>query len=349
MSRDAKAASAADALAHRLLDAQVEFVVGQLTGERLAANIARDVDDVLTAAKTVTVADVVDADAVKAVGRKLLDQVGGSAVVHDLALALSDAIYDLSASEKYDLGDVVDREPVEALIAKVIGMEKLHARVMDRLAESPLVATVAAKFVATIVNDFVQQNRQVAERLPGAKSLFSLGSSVGSRVMRAPIIGDAADKGAQLAIRRTNSALREVIRHAPLQGAAMEVWDLHANEPISHLRKYLSRTELRELVQLVYEILISARDTEFAGALLDECIDVFFEQYGTRDVASLLPELGLDRDDLVEDLCRLAPPLLEAARADGTLERLVRSRLEPFFTAASTLALLAGDVPPTKN
>jgi hypothetical protein len=199
---------------------------------------------------------------------------------------------------------------------------------------------IASRFVSKIVSDFVQQNRQVAERLPGAKSLFSLGASAASKVRNAPIIGEAADRGTQMAIRRTNNAMRDLIRDAPLQGAAMELWDLHADEPVADLRLYLSQQELREIAVLVHEIVTSARDSAYAGALVDECVDVFFERYGSRDVASLLPELGITRDDLVDELQRFLPPIIEAAKQDGRLDALIRDRLTPFFTSKKVLAIL---------
>jgi hypothetical protein len=121
-------------LADQLLDAQVQFVIGELTGKRLAKVVARDVDDVLALAGKLILADLVDPEQVKAAGRRLIEKVGGSPIVEDLVTALSDAIYDLSASEQYNLGDVVGRDPVEALVAKVLSMQTLHERALDRMA-----------------------------------------------------------------------------------------------------------------------------------------------------------------------------------------------------------------------
>jgi hypothetical protein len=338
-------------LADRLLTAQVEFVIGELTGKRLAQIVARDVDDVLKIAAKLTVADVVDPDVVKGALRRLVEQVGGSTLLEEVVTTLSDAIYDLSASENYNLGEVVERDPVEALIVKVLSMHTLHDRALERMAESPLVATVATRFVTKIVGDFLQQNRQMAERLPGAKSLISFGVGAASKVRSATVdqfLGDAAGKSTQFAIKRTNSALKDLIHDAPLQGAAMEIWDLHADAPVSDLREYLSKQELRDVVVLVHELVTSARSSDYVGELVDECVDVIFEQYGARDVASLLPELGISRDDIVRDLGELLPPVIEAAKADGRLEALVRARLKPFFASKQVLAILAGDEPATK-
>lgn len=328
--------------AEKLLDAQVEFVLHELSGKRLAQVIARDVDDLLELAATLTVADVLDPDAVKTVVRRVADQVGGSELASDFVLALAEAIYDLSASENYNLGDVADRDTVEALIVKVLSMQKLHERALSRMNESPLVAKVAQRFVGTIVNDFVAQNRQLAERLPGGKSLFSLGTSAARTVGKVGFVGAAAEKGTQLAIKQTTGAMRDMLKDAPLHGAAMELWDLHADEPISDLREYLSKQDLREIVVLVHEIVRRARGSEFVGEAIDECVDVLLERYGARDLASLLPDLGLSRDDLVEDLRASLPPLIEAAKADGRLEALVRARLEPFFKSKKVQTILAG-------
>ena len=329
-------------IAAQLLDAQVEFVLHELTGKRLAAVIARDVDDVLDIAGELTVADVVEPDALKGVLRGAAERLGGGALTADVALALADAIYDLPASDDYELRSAVSRDPVEALVVKVLSMDKLHEEAMRRLNRSPLVATVAAKFIGKIVSDFVAQQRQVAERVPGAKSLFSLGQSAANRVLSNPLVGDAANKGAKLAIKQTNSAIREVLKDAPLRGAAMEIWDLHAEAPISDLRAYLTKQDLREIVVLVHAIVTSGRASDWVGELIDACVDQVLERYGDRDIVSLLPELGVTRDDLVNDLRELLPPVIEAAKADGRLEALVRARLKPFFASKKVQTILGG-------
>ena len=334
-------------IADRLLDAQVEWVLGELSGLRLTALLERDVDDVLALADDLRVDAVLDPDQVKVTLRRLVELAGSGPLLEDLVVAFSDALYELGAGEEHTLGDVVPRAQVEALIEKALSMQQLHERAMERMAQSPLVATVAARFVSSIINDFVAQNRQLAEKLPCAKSLFSLGASAASRVRNVGIVGEAAERGTQMAIRRTNSAMREVIRDAPLKEAALEIWDLHADEPISELRAYMTQDDLRELALHVHGVVSTARTTDYVGAALDECVDVFFARYGEWSVAALLPELGISRDDVLAELTALVPPVVEAAREDGRLASLVRDRLAPFFASDAVRAILAGeDAPP---
>ncbi|MEO6884902.1 MAG: hypothetical protein ABI232_01265 [Jatrophihabitantaceae bacterium] len=342
---------AAKSLADQLLDAQVAFVLAEFSEDRLAELIARDVDDVLEIAASLVVADVVARDAAKALVRKVVDRAGSSPIAEDMVVALAESLYGLAASEQFTLGEVVDREPIEALVTKVLSMHRTHDRALERMGESPLIASLMSTFVTKIVADFLQQNRQRAEKLPGMGSLLSLGSSVASKAKGVTdrhldqFLGDAMGKGAQYTMRRTNKVIGELIRDPQMHGAVMELWDLHAAEPISGLRDYLSQSELSEIVVLVHALLVSTRGNEYVGLALDECVDVFFDRYGAWDVAALATELGIDRDGLVADLCTLVPPVIEAAKANGVLDAQIRKRLAPFFHSAGVAALLTKPKP----
>lgn len=247
------------ALADRLLDAQVRFVLAELSGDRLAEVVARDVDDLLAVAARTTPAELADPEDVKRTARLLVERAGGSELVAPLVTGIAAAVYDLTANDEHRLGDVVDRDQVRALVRTVLGMRSLHEELLTRLGESPVVATVASWFVSKLVSDVMQQNRELAERLPGMSSLLSVGERAANRVRGATsrhldqFLGDMAGKGAQLAL------------------------------------------------------------------------------------ADILADLGLGRDELVEEALRYAPGIVATLTADGQLEDLVRRRLEPFFRSEVVL------------
>lgn len=330
-------------VAERLLDAQVAFLLAELDNERIEQTVAGAIDDALAVAATVTLAEVADAELLREIAVRVVRAVGSTPDLAELIGAVADAVYDNEGT--YSLGETVAREPVDALIAQVIAMRRLQDRALERFGESPLVGVVASKFVTTILTDFVAQNRQRAEKLPGMGSLLSLGQSAASRMPGKALLGDAAGKGAQYAMRSTRGAMREMMRDAPLHGAAMELWDLHAAEPVGDLRAYLSQAELRELVLIVHDLLVSARDSPLLEDLVGIAVEVFLERFGSRDLATLLAEFGFGRDDLVADALRLAPPVIAAALADGTLATLLRARLEPFFHSPEVVAILKRPAP----
>lgn len=336
-------------IAERLLDAQVDFLLAEVTGDRFAEVIARDVEAVIGVADTIVFRDVVGIDDARQTVRTIVDRIGGSPVIADSVGVFADAIYDnIARNEDYTLGDVVDREPVEALLEKIFGMHQAQERIFERLTESPLVATVASKFVDKLIDDIMESNRQMASKIPGVGSLVSFGTSAAKSARKAAekatdgtFIGEMAGKGAQYALKRTNNAIRQMLRDAPVHDAAMEFWDLHAGEPVSGLREYLSQQDLRELAQTVHEIAVTTRDKEYFGLLLDECVEVFFAKYGDHTLAGLLPELGLDAGDIQTETLRYGPAVVEAAKRNGVLAKLIRERLEPFYTSDAVLEILA--------
>lgn len=333
-------------LAGKLLDAQVEFIIGEVSGDRLTEVVARDIDDLLAAAAQVTVAELVDPSDVKATARQIVDKPGASAVVRQLVVGLGAATYEHAANEEHHLGDIIAREQVERIVHKVLTMRTLHEEVLRRLSDSPMVATVASWFVGKLVSDVMAQNRARAEKVPGMSSLLSLGDRAAKQVRTAgarhidEFVGDLAGKGAQAAMRRVNAAIRHTMAEAPLKGAAMEVWDMHADDKISGLKDYLSQDDLAELSEIGYDIWLGMRGTEYFGELLDSGIDVFFETYGAHPIPDLLAELNVSRDDLVTEVQRYAPSVVEALKKDGKLDALIRARLEPFFYSDTVLGLL---------
>jgi len=334
-------------LAAKLLDAQVQFVLSELTGDRLNEVIARDVPDILAVLDRIVVADAVDRDAVKSTVREYVAMVGDSEPIAVLATGIAEAVYTLAAADESQLGDVIDRDHVEALVNKILGMDQLHDRALERLGESPLVATVASWFVNKIVTDFMRANTERAEKVPGVGTLLGAGRKTAGMVRSqadrhlGDVLGDAAGKGAQFALRRLSKAIRETMREAPLNAAVLEFWDLHADEPMSTLREYLTQQDLTDIVAIIHEMWLTLRDTEYFAAAVDAGLDVFFDAYGAHTVGALLDELGVDREHLVGDAQLLVPPALEAIRETGLLEKLVRDRLEPFWTSEATLDLLA--------
>ncbi|MBO0855561.1 MAG: hypothetical protein J2P18_17560 [Nocardia sp.] len=335
-------------IAAKLLDAQVDYLLAEVTGERFTEVVDRDIADVLAVADTIVFRDVVDLERARATVRTVVARAGASPAAADLVGAFADALYDtIAGTADYALGEVVDREPVDAVLAKVLAMHQTQERTMARLTESPLVATVAAKFVDQLIDDVLESNRQMTAKIPGVGSLVSFGTSaaksarkVAERATEGTIISDMAGKGAMFALKRTNGAIREMLRTAPVHSAAMEFWDLHAGEPVSGLHEYLSRADLRELVELIHHIAVTTSDKEYFGVLLDECVRVFFTRYGDHTLGALLPELGVTPEDIRTEVLRYGPAVIESAKRDGLLANLIRQRLEPFYSSEPVLAIL---------
>lgn len=335
-----------DAVIDRLIDASVEYTIAEFTGERLVAQVDSLLRDIFEVEETLKVADIVDRESVKASALALIELLNSSAVNRQLFEALADAIYDLSANDKFRLGDVVNRDGVERLVTTVAGMHTMYERGLERFTQSPMVGTVAATFVNRIVSGMGDAARSRAEKIPMMKSALSLGDKTVGRVLSAgdkafgERLGEATASAAQYAVKRTNNAILTVIRETPIANAAMEVYDLFANEPVSDLREFIELEELRTLISAVFDLVTTVENPEYLAELVGESVDILLEYYGGYTVAGLVKEFGITPEFLRDEFLRYAPAVIEAAEQDGVLAALVRKRVEPFFRTDTVREIL---------
>lgn len=335
--------------AQRLLDAQVAWLLARITGEGLTEVLAEDIDDLLDAGTRLTVGGLVDPAPVKELIRLVLQRVPASAVASTFVGIAADTAYD-GPAKPFAVADVIDRDHVEALLREALARPDLAAKFLDKVAESPLAASVASRFVTRIVGDVLATNRAVAEKIPGVGSLVSLGSSMAGNVARGvagatdkpldALLGDTAGKGATFAMRRLNKLVVETLADPAAREAALQVFDLYADHPLGNLEGVGERDDVHRVAGLLQDIVIEAAAAEPVLALVDALVDGFFAVYGGHPVSTLVDDLGITRDELVEQAAALVPPLLAKAVESGEVERLLRARLEPFYSSAEVAGIL---------
>ncbi|HET6151740.1 MAG TPA: hypothetical protein VFE15_02225 [Marmoricola sp.] len=330
-------------LATRLLDAQVAWLVERLTGPGLPDVIATDVDALLAAGSRLPLSSLVGPAEVKDVIGLLLDKVPPSTAASTLVTAAADVAYD-GPGKRFTLADVIDRENVASLVDEVLAMTDLAERFLDQLTESPLVATLAARFVGRIVGDMVQANQAMADKIPGLGSLVSFGTSAAGKVVGAAgdVLGDTAGKGATFAVKRLNKVVLDTLKDPTARDAALEVFDLYADQPVVRLDQLGNRADVQRLAGLLQDIVIAGAPTDPVLSLIDALVDAFFTSYGEHPVTTLLDDLAITRNDLVTHAQAVVPGLLAAAHEAGELEALIRPRLEPFFASPAVAAILEG-------
>ena len=336
-----------DSAATRLLDAQTAWLVGQLTGPELPDLLAQDVDELLEIGSRITVGELVSAEEIKPIARLIAATVPPSTAASTLVAAAADVLYDGPAAP-FTLADLIDREHVAGLADEALSSVELVEKLLDDLTRSPLVATLASRFVGRIVNDVVQMNQAVADKIPGVGSLVSFGTKAAGQMLGAAdkslqqVLGDTAGKGASFAMRRLNKVVVETLKDPTTRDAVLEVYDLYADEPVARLDQIGTREDVQRVAGLIQDIVIAGAPTDPVSALLDALIDGFFRVYGETPAAELISDLGISRDELVEQAVAVVPGLLATAHEKGELEPLLRARLEPFFASPEVAAILHG-------
>ncbi len=338
-------ASPPEPLAQRLLDAQVAYHLERLTGEGLEALVAALADDLLTAAGRHQIEDLVDREVITSIVVRALETVPSSAAVSGI-IEFATAVALEGPAEPFPVGELADREQVEALVDSLLALHPVVERVGETLADVSMMGTVASRFMGRIVGEVVNANQAVADKVPGLGSLMSMGTSAASKMMGAAdkqferMIGDTVGKGGAFAVRRLNSIVVETMLDPTTRLAAMESWDLLAGMQVVGLSHLVTQEQASDLAGALHDVAITGLATEHAADLVEVVVDAFFDRFGGYTPTEMLEQLDLDRDELVADLVRLAPSAVGALRESGDLERLVRAQLEPFYTSPEVTRLL---------
>ncbi len=333
--------------AARLLDAQVAHLVAELTGPAATELVATELRHLLEAIRDVRVSALIDRDEARATVVSLLPAAAGSTALRELMSAFPSVIRDLSSNEDHRLADLVDRASVAAVVDELAGSEQLREEVLRRLGESPTLAQIAMRFVTALVGDAVQQNRERAERVPGVKSLFGVGDFAARQARGlAPkgleqAIGGAADKGAQVATERVTRAMFDIVDGDAIRAVVMELWDLHADDPIASLRAYVAEDEVDDIAVGVHGVLAQVLATPWVAAVVGAGIEAFFDRYADVAVGELLDQLGID-DAMLDDLVgRHAPRLVDGLVSADVLAPVLRRRLAAFWSSPAANQILA--------
>jgi hypothetical protein len=337
--------SPAESLAQQLLDAQVAHHLDRLTGDDLTATVSALADDLFAAAGQHQIDDLVDREAIKAIVVRALGTVPGSAAVSGIVELATTVVHD-GPAEPFPLGELVDRDQVEVLLDELLALNPVLERALERLTASPLVGTMASRFMGRIVGEVLQANKAVADKVPGLGSLMSFGTSAASKVMGAAdkqfegLIGDTVGKGGTFAVRRLNRIIVETLRDPTTREAVLQVYDLVAEEPVVGLSHYATHEEISGVVGAVHDLAVSSVANEHVALLGEVVVDAFFERFGGYTPTELLDQLDLSQEELVADLVRIAPGAVDALRETGDLERILRAQLEPFYASEEVIALL---------
>lgn len=335
----------ANSLAQRLLDAQVAYHLGQLRGDNAASNAGVLADELLDATGQHQIADLVDRDVAKTVIGRLLTTAPASAAASGLIDLVIDVILD-GPPEPYPLGELVERERVEALVDALLQLSPLIDRAIGQVADSPVIGTVASRFMGRIVGEVVNANKAVADKVPGLGALVSLGTSTAANMVGAAgkplegLLGDTMGKSGAFAVRRLGRIIVETMQDPTTRAAILQAWDLAAAEKVAGLDRLLTRDQVADVVGAVHDLAVTTAASEHVTDLVAVLVDAFFEHFGGYTPTELLEQLDIDRADIRDDVVRLAPGILTLLDETGDLERMVRARLEPFYASPEVAALL---------
>ncbi len=329
------------ALGERLLDAHVAFELARILDPVDFENtVVDEVDHFLAMADELTLADAISAEPVKDVARKYAVQIPVEGAIPELVGEIARQLYRHGTGGHYRLADVIDDRQFDEL-ATAISEMGLTRRLVRQVLEGPATIETAVEVVTRAVDsllddpdgesgpsDFAARMRErTVHGLRGAvRPARPVIDSVVERVTRS---------SATFVLRGNEQEAGEL-----LLASVRDVWRNNRDASLGAFRDLVTEEDVDDIIVLVFEFWREFRSTPFVHMLLDDAVGYVFEKYGDTPLSELLGELGVFREDLIEEGMRFGPAGLAKLHEVGYLETVIRRRLAAFYSSEEFRAAL---------
>lgn len=327
-------------LSEQLLEAHIRFIRQRLLDS--TAHIERLVDFALAQAEHISLNQAVSVDSIKAVVRVYAIELNLGSGVLELIGLMAQRIYTEMSTQAPTLGRLMPQNKIEQWIDKILELEEVRQRIIDAIQQSQTAHDVVVQVASSLIK------KQLPEILQAPTQWLSH-SNRGANPLTARLLRAFAqqeEKLLELAEQRIASFVQAQsgylldLDSSELKDIAMQVWYSIKDLPFDELLTGVDALDIEEFFVLIYEQWKHLRKTDYMQHLIDTGIDVFFEVYGEYPVATLLDEIGISRQHLLNDAYRFTPRFIQVLNEHQVLDQLIRLQLSDFYRHDDTLGLI---------
>ena len=331
--------------ADALLNAHIQYVLQQLQPANLQTTLITEIDLILANAPLITLNEAVTPKMIKdTVHRYAVElELGGG--VFDIIGDIARTVYNHEIHQKTTLNDLVSDRQLTDILDKILEMKDFRERIIRELVANPMYSSLASDVLYHGIRGYIWQSA-VGNGGAGTKSLIKFSQTM---LSKAPVgFEELVESNLRRYIQKSISAVLMESEHFllridvdKLRDTLLDIWHELKKHKASLAHQFLTSLDVEEFLVMFYEFWREFRQTEYFNVLLNSGIDAFFNRYGDTTLDVLLEEVGIQREMLVADALRFAPPILAMMKGKDLLVPMIRAHLEDFYRSDAVAHILA--------
>lgn len=341
-----KAAVKLSSKAQILLEAQTTWWLERLDGKALEPWLKAEIDAVLADAAKFKLEEVVSRADVQAVARQYAAELEPHGAIPELVGEIALALQAHPAQKKTKLAELMPDQHFREWLDKILELHAAREAIIHAALSNPVVSAVAGDLIYRGISGYLGQSN-LTKAIPGASSMLKLGKSMLARAT--PKLDAAIEstlrkylrQSLDATLRESEHSLKTLLTDELLRASALEIWASLKGQTVAEVRRTVSTSDIEELFVIGYEHWRSVRKSSYYAAMIDAGIATFFDKYGKTAITTLLAEMGVTREMILQDLLRFGVPALAAIKKKKLLQPLIRRLLEPFYHSVAAKKLLA--------
>lgn len=333
-------------LAQRLLDAQVQFWLQQLSPERLQQILREEIAYLYAQLDQITLAEAVPPAKIKATAHRYALEMDYGGGIPELFGEIANLVYEHPAQDTTPLGSVFDHHLVQEFLEKAFEPSGVIDRFLQNVQHSEPFQAFLTDVILLALKGYVLEENVLVRKIPVlGSSLQKLRELLDDRFNgMQDNIANATRSLLAASIDRTLGMLDQLLDQDVYRDQAMiatqNLWDDIRDHPIGRFREYTTEQDLQEWMVLGYEFWRRFRQTEYLKTIIDTAVDFVFAKYGDDSLQKIITDFGVTYEMIESEILRYSDDMADVLVRSGIAETILRRQLERFYFDADTLALL---------
>lgn len=332
--------------ARALLEAHVQYELAQFAEDRIESSLRAELELIFDYAAGRSVEDLVPrAQAVEWILAELKEARLSPDSLAFLASA-SDSLIAAAEKSPEHIGDLIRKEDHERAVDVLIESSQMRADMSRDFARSMFFRRLISEVLFFSIKRFLGEDNILAKSIPGVSSLFKFGQNLVNQAMPnldenvTRVIKDFISKNMDSVVRYTETVLTGQMDDKLIRELADSFWEDVEKRPVAQIAADYKQVPGARVQDASNSFWNHLRGTEFASRMARTAVEAWFDFFGKRQIGSVLAEAAWPRERVIDAAIKGALPIFKDARDNGALEKILRRRLEGFYSSPQASAIL---------
>lgn len=319
-----------------LLEAHSRHILSQVSPELLPSTLEREVNAFLDWASQRPIQQVISVERIQDFAVQHLLSQAPSEGLRQQIITIAKAAFNSPLNNTTYIHQLVEHKTFSAIVDKVASHEQLKKDIIHAAVGNPVYAKLLSDVVFHALSDYLLHENPLAKKVPGMSSLMKMGKglmdSAGGNGAIESAIRSYLHKNMQSIVELSEKVLLRTLDAKQIHHVADQIWHKVKAAPLSTAQQYMSDADIDFGSQVGIDIWNHIRQTPYAQALLKELIGVWFSNFANKDGLTLLADLNISRETLVQEITLFAQPVVADMLSSGYLAERVTAQLSEFYS-----------------
>ena len=324
-----------------LLDAHVAWTVAQLQPDALRPQVESQIDALMADIGSLKLKELVALKDVQDTALKYASEIKLGGAVPALVGDIARQLYDHKVHQKTRLDELLPDQMFEEFLDKFLELRTLREAIIHESVSNPIYISIVSELLVNGIQEYVANGSKLAGKVPGARSALRLGKAVVSRARPEQNLRAFVRKNAEERMRASEQLLREAFESDTFRQVILDLWDDNKHRTVADVQNFAGKLDIEEGFVIGYEYWQHLRQTDFYRELVKAGIAAFFKAYGNRSLNTILKDIGISTEMMVDEAMRYAPPIIDTLQKKKLLEPMIRRTLAPFYESETVSRILS--------